>query len=296
MRVARASRGRSRRGAVRERLIQCEWSAFTGERDDGVDGLLGVGWCRDALIELMAREYIGAVALGPVVVGDAMVVTLVVVDDDLVEARAQAGVAPALDRITLRERLEQGGRMAVSPVREVAFVGVWGRTDLTGLTRLGGYGETLLIVPPATVPDPVELAECDWRGVGVLQTTEPMTEPMTGHTRSQDGARPAREESQVCSEDLVPARWLVMPGVRPRPWATSMRYEQLLELAMRAPTRLRPEVPSAVLSEPMTEDAAEDVAGSMSAGSPAGSSEAVGGSGSPDVSGDVASLCDQSVG
>lgn len=273
MRVARASQGRSRHGAVQERLTQCEWSAFAGLREDGTEGPLGASWCRDALIELTAREYVGAMALGPVVVGDAMVVALTVVDDDLVEARSQVGVAPALDRITLRERLEEGGRMAVSPVREVAFVGVWGRTDLTGLTRLGGYGETLLIAPPATVLDPVELAECDWRGVGVLQTAVP--------TASQDS-------SQVCSEDLRSTRWSVMPGVRPRPWATSMRYEQLLELALRAPTSLRSDLPRSGPSEPTT----QDVAGSMSGGSP----EAPGGAGGPDPRGNVESLCDQSVG
>lgn len=263
MRVVRTSRGQTTgHGAARERLVQREWSVFTGERDSGADGSLDASWCRNALIELMAREYVGAMALGPVVVGDATVVALVVIDDDRVEARARAGVAPALDRITLRERLEQGGRMAVSPVREVAFVGVWGRTDLTGLTRLGGYGETMLIAPPATVLDPVELAECDWRGVGVLQAAVPA--------------------------DIGGTHWHVMPGVRPRPWATNMRYEQLLELAMRTPTSLRPDVPSSVQSESTTEDA--------SGIRLVGSSGAVVGAGGPGARGGVESPCDQSVG
>lgn len=263
MRVVRTPQGQTTgHGAVRERLVQREWSTFTGERDSGADRSREASWCRNALVELVAREYVGAMALGPVVVGDATVVVLVALDDDLVEARARAGAEPALDRITLRERLEQGGHMAVSPVREVAFVGVWGRTNLTGLTRLRGYGETLLIAPPETLLDPVELAECDWRGIGVLQAAVP-TDP--------DGTH-----------------WHVMPGVRQRPWATNMRYEQLLELAMRTPTSLRSDVPSAAPSEPTT----ENPAGAMLVGS----SAAVAGAGGPSAVGGVESPCDQAMG
>lgn len=189
-------RARPSDSSPREALPRREWSHAGGGVSQGA-------WLRDAIQMLVLNQGAGWRALRPATVAGAVVVPMVELDEMVVNARARAGQAPALDRLSLRERLEAGGVAAASPVFDVAFVGVWGRANLTSMARLGGYGRAILMVSPGTIVDPLELAECDWRGVGVATTG-------------------------TCGE----IEWLVPSTFRHPGQATTMRYEQLLDLAL----------------------------------------------------------------
>lgn len=153
---------------------------------------------------LVLNQGAGWRALRPTTVAGTVVAPIVELNEIVVKARARAGHAPALDRLSLRERLEAGGVGAASPVLDVAFVGVWGRANLTSMARLGGYGRAVLMIAPGDIVDPLELAECDWRGIGVATTG-------------------------TCGE----IEWLVAPTFRYPGESTTMRYEQLLDLALQ---------------------------------------------------------------
>lgn len=190
-------RARPSDSSHREALPRREWSHAGGGVSQGT-------WLRDAVQALVLNQGAGWRALGPATVAGAVVVPMVELDEMVVHARALAGQAPALDRLSLRERLEAGGIGAASPVLDVAFVGVWGRANLASMARLGGYGRAVLMVAPGDIVDPVELAECDWRGVGVATTT-------------------------TCGE----IEWLVASTFKHPGGSTTMRYEQLLDLALQ---------------------------------------------------------------
>lgn len=174
---------------------------------DDLDGHSG----RRGDCDLQPGEIPSPRDLGPAMFADTIVVPIVVFDEAVVERRAAEGLAPALDRLTLHARLDHAGWEARSPIVSVMFAGLWGRTDLTSLTRLGGYGQVVMLISPTQVISPIDLAECDWRGVGIFT---PSTQ------RAMDGA------TASCG-------WLLEPE-RPAPHrVTNMRYEQLVDLAGR---------------------------------------------------------------
>lgn len=137
---------------------------------------------------------------------DATVTAAAVFNDEIVRARTLAGLGPALNRQTLRDRLDMGGLPAASPLTAAVFVGWWGSTSLTSMSRLGGYGQTILLTD-STHLDPLALAECDWRGIGVASMTS---------DRLVEGERAVE--------------WLVRPATPSASDTTNLRFEQLLEL------------------------------------------------------------------
>jgi hypothetical protein len=181
-------------GAPCERLTLRKWRTLAGAEP--------VRWVRDAVEAVRTHSHPGATAIGPAVIADATVATVVTFDHEVLARRERDGVSPALDRLTLRGRLAGHGPDAQSPVRRAQFISVWGRASLTSLSRLGGYGQPLLLVTPWMQLDDLDLAECDWRGIGVVQV---------GPHAHLD--------------------WLVSPTVpEPAIW-TNMRFEQLVDLA-----------------------------------------------------------------
>jgi len=187
-------------GAVRERLVSRSWPQLAGSA-------CSAWWLREIIDAVREDSYPAQLCLGPVAMVDAVVVPLVAFDDEVVGARMRVGLEPALDRLSLRERLDGQGNGAVTPVVDATFLGVWARTSLSALARLGGYGEVALLVPDGASPTMIELAECDWRGIGV---------------------------ATVGSGGEVD--WLVSAArpVHRNRW-TNMRAEQLLDLAFAMP-------------------------------------------------------------
>jgi len=149
--------------------------------------------------------------LGPALLADTTVVPIAVFDREVLELREAEGLEPALDRLTLHTRLELDGWEARSPVESVMFLGLLGRTGLTSLARLGGYGQVTLLSSQTQGISTVDLAECDWRGIGVF---------VPSAQRATDG---------------VTARggWLLQPERAERQRLTNLRYEQLVDLACR---------------------------------------------------------------
>ena len=180
----------------REVLPRREWNHAGG-------GIAQGAWLRGAVQTLLSSRGAGWRSLGPASIAGAVVVPIVELDEKVVTARAQAGQAPALDRLSLRGRIEAGGVGAKSPVLDAAFVGVWGRAGLTPMARLGGYGRAVLMVARGEGVDPLELAECDWRGIGVASIG------INGEIE-----------------------WLVPSTFQGTGKLTTMRYEQLLDLAL----------------------------------------------------------------
>lgn len=191
-------RARPSDSSPREVLPRREWRHVGGGTAQGI-------WLRDAVQTLVLKQGGGWRALTPATIAGANVVPMVELDERVVNARARSGHAPALDRLSLRERLEAGGLWAAPPVLDVAFVGVWGRASLTAMARLGGYGRAVLMVTPGDIAEPLELAECDWRGVGVATTGT-----------------------------FGEIEWLVPSTFRYPGESTTMRYEQLLDLALES--------------------------------------------------------------
>lgn len=183
-------------GAPCERAAQQRWQTLVGDATR-------VAWAQAAVAGLAAETMIDASILGPATIADTTVVTAVDFDDAVIDARLRTGLLPALDRATLRERLDGGGTAAAAPVRDAMFFGIWGRTSLTSMSRLGGYGMPVLLSPAHADMDPLALAECDWRGIGVA---------------AADGAGAFQ--------------WKLRPVPARRNGLTNMRFEQLLDLAL----------------------------------------------------------------
>jgi hypothetical protein len=183
-------------GAPCERAAQQRWQQLVGDATS-------VAWAEAAVAGLVAETMIDASILGPATIADTTVVTAVDFDDAVIDARLRTGLLPALDRATLRERLDGGGTAAVAPVRDAMFFGIWRRTSLTSMSRLGGYGMPVLLSPAHADMDPLALAECDWRGIGVA---------------TADGAGAFQ--------------WKLPPAPPRRNGLTNMRFEQLLDLAL----------------------------------------------------------------
>lgn len=162
-----------------------------------------IAWVQATVAAAAAESMADPVMLGPATLADTMVVLAVDLDEAVVNARLRCGLLPALDRVTLRQRLDHGGTAAAAPVREAMFFGVWGRTSLTSMSRLGGYGMPVLLSSAHTGLDPIGLSECDWRGIGVATT-------------DGNGA----------------LQWQLPPVRARKGGRTNMRFEQLLDLAL----------------------------------------------------------------
>ena len=183
-------------GAPCERTAQQRWRKLGGDATS-------VEWAQAAVAAAAAATMVAASLLGPATLADTTVVTAVDFDDAVIDARLRIGLPPALDRATLRERLDGGGTAAAAPVRDAMFFGIWGRTSLTSMSRLGGYGMPVLLSPAHADMDPLALAECDWRGIGIATT---------------DGTGALQ--------------WKLPPVPARRRGVTNMRFEQLLDLAL----------------------------------------------------------------
>ena len=183
-------------GAPCERAAQQRWRKLVGDATS-------VAWAQATVVAAVAETMIDPSMLGPATLADTTVVTAVDFDDAVIDARLRFGLLPALDRATLRERLDGGGTAAAAPVREAMFFGIWGRTSLTSMSRLGGYGMPVLLSPAHADLDLLALAECDWRGIGVATT-----------------------------DDAGALHWNLPPVPARKNGLTNMRFEQLLDLAL----------------------------------------------------------------
>lgn len=184
-----------------EGAVQKRWRTLMGD-------VARVEWAKAIVDAAAAESMTNPVVLGPAMLADTTVIPAVDFDDAVVDARLTCGLLPALDRVTLRQRLDQGSTAAAAPVREAMFFGVWGRTSLTSLSRLGGYGMPVLLSSPQASLDPIGLAECDWRGIGVATT-------------NSNGA----------------IHWHLAPAQARKDGRTNMRFEQLLDLALVSDSR-----------------------------------------------------------
>jgi hypothetical protein len=207
-------------GALIERARTRSWAQMAGGSEQAswllasVNGLLddlGDRSGRGGSCTVQSDGVAGPYVLGPAMFADTTVVPIVAFDEEVLEHRAAEGLAPALNRLTLHARLEVAGWEARSAIESVMFVGLWGRTDLTSLTRLGGYGPVVMLISQAQVISPIDLAECDWRGVGAFAPR--------AHCTSGGAA--------------VDGGWLLEPERTAAHRVTNMRYEQLVDLAAR---------------------------------------------------------------
>lgn len=179
-----------------EGAAQQRWRTLVGDATR-------VAWAQAIVDAAAAESMTDPVVLGPATLADTTVIPAVDFNDAVVDARLRGGLLPALDRLTLRQRLDHGGTAAAAPVREAMFFGVWGRTSLTSMSRLGGYGMPVLLSSAQASLDPIGLAECDWRGIGVATT-------------DTNGA----------------LQWHLAPAQARKDGRTNMRFEQLLDLAL----------------------------------------------------------------
>lgn len=183
-------------GGPCERATQRRWRKLVGDATR-------VTWAQATVVAAAAESMTDPVMLGPATLADTTVALAVDFDDAVVDARLRCGLLPALDRVSLRQRLDHGGTAAAAPVREAMFFGVWGRTSLTSMSRLGGYGMPVLLSSAQARLDPIGLAECDWRGIGVATTDG------NGALQWQLPPMPARKDGR-----------------------TNLRFEQLFDLAL----------------------------------------------------------------
>ncbi len=187
---------------------------------------------REAVHRLRASVAPAATCLGPVFMADGLVVPLVTWNAGVLAQRIRSDDHhPAIDRLTLRHRLDASDHAALSPVSEVVFIGFWAPSALDVLGRLRGYGRTILLLWSGQDLDDLAAAECDWRGISVASVN-----------RKQE------------------LRWLVETETEPSLCAfdrfTNLRCEQLLDVAQRARlldvslSTCRPPSPLHALAEP----------------------------------------------
>lgn len=188
--------------------------------------------------DVLFPEFVG---LGVTQLTGGLVLPLVQWNDDCLTWRERAGVLPAVDRLTLRARLDGGGAPASSPVGRAVFVSLQSPQALNALSRLAGYGTTVALhldpsglgmqSPSRQSNGPVDLftaAECEWRGISLVHVwdggLDVIVDAAATHYQSRDPDASTRQ---------------VEPALPASTGRTNLRHEQLLDLAMRT-GRVRP--------------------------------------------------------
>jgi hypothetical protein len=184
--------------APREHLHTRDWHQLADE-DATAE------WVQAAVFAAGADVVADGTCLGPVKIAGGVVVPFATFDEEVLETRVKLGLEPAVDRLTLRRRLEDGGLPARAPIRDLALVGLLGHTSYTTMARVSGYGTPVLLAYRRHQPDALTVAECDWRDLGLALVDE-----------------------------LHATRWLIRPTRGPSSSVTDLRQEQLLEVAWRS--------------------------------------------------------------